>query len=584
MKAHSFVLAAALLSACPVLYGNAAGADPIVRQSNAASPQQSKKISGVVKDTSGEPVIGANVIVKGTTNGTMTDIDGQFNLDVPSDAILQISYIGYIAQEMPVRNQTAFNIKLVEDSQPLDEVVVVGFGTQKKVNLTGSVGTVDSEALEARPVMNATQALQGLVPGLQISSAGGSMETKADINIRGTATIGEGSSGSPLVLIDGMEGDINSINPQDIENISILKDAAASSIYGSRAPFGVILITTKSGRSGKPVINYNNSFRWNDPVKTPNMMDSYTFATYFNDANVNAGNGLFFTPERLQRIKDYQQGKISNSVIANPNNPQYWADGYAEGNDNVDWYDALYRDWAFSQEHNFSINGGSDKVSYYASFNYLDQNGLMVFNQDTYDRYTATGKINATLTDWAKLNYSTRFTREDYGRPSAMSDGLFSDLGRQGWPVLPLYDPNGYLYSSPSPALGLATGGRDYTQTDNIYQQASLILEPIKNWITHIDFNYRIMSANRHWDSQQTFNHDVDGNPVIYGTGSNVHEELHKENYMNLNAYTEYSYNLESGHNFKAMVGFQSEMMRQTKFGLQRDGIIISGLPEVDLT
>lgn len=264
--------------------------------------------------------------------------------------------------------------------------------------------------------------------------------------------------------------------------------------------------------------------------------------------------------------------------------PSIGADGYAEGNDNVDWYDALFRDWAFSQEHNFSINGGSDKVSYYASFNYLDQNGLMVFNQDTYDRYTATGKINATLTDWAKLNYSTRFTREDYGRPSAMTDGLYSDLGRQGWPVLPLYDPNGYLYSSPSPALGLATGGRDYTQTDNIYQQASLILEPVKNWVTHIDFNYRIMSANRHWDSQQTFNHDVDGNPVIYGTGSNVHEDYYKENYMNLNAYTEYSYNLESGHNFKAMVGFQSEMMRQTKFGLQRDGIIISGLPEVDLT
>ena len=146
MKAHSFVLAAALLSACPVLYGNAAGIET-PRLSNAASPQQSKKISGVVKDTSGEPVIGANVIVKGTTVGTMTDIDGQFNLEVPSDAILQISYIGYLAQEMPVRNQTAFNIRLVEDSQALDEVVVVGFGTQKKVNLTGSVGTVDSLSL-----------------------------------------------------------------------------------------------------------------------------------------------------------------------------------------------------------------------------------------------------------------------------------------------------------------------------------------------------------------------------------------------------------------------------------------------------
>lgn len=584
MKAHNFVLAAALLSACPVLYGNAAGTETVVRSSHAASPQQSKQISGVVKDTSGEPVIGANVIVKGTTIGTMTDIDGQFVLEVPSDAILQISYIGYIQQEMPIRNQSVFNIQLVEDSQALDEVVVVGFGTQKKVNLTGSVGTVNAEALEARPVMNATQALQGMVPGLQISSPGGSMETKAEINVRGTATIGEGSSGSPLILIDGMEGDMNSINPQDIENISILKDAAASSIYGSRAPFGVILITTKAGRSGKPVINYNNSFRWSDPVKTPNMMDSYTFATYFNDANVNAGNGLFFSPERLERIKDYRDGKITNSTIPNPSNPQYWADGYAEGNDNVDWYDALYRNWAFSQEHNFSINGGSEKISYYASFNYLDQNGMMVFNQDTYDRYNATGKINATLTDWAKLNYSTRFTREDYGRPSALTDNLYSDLGRQGWPVLPLYDPNGYLYSSPSPALGLATGGRDFTQTDNIYQQASLILEPIKNWITHVDFNYRIMSANRHWDSQQTFNHDVDGNPVIYGTESNVHEDYYKENYMNFNAFTEYSHSLESGHNFKVMVGFQSEMMRQTKFGLQRNGIIVAGLPEVDLT
>lgn len=550
----------------------------------AAVTQDEKKISGLVTDESGEPVIGANIVVKGTTIGTMSGIDGDFTLTVPSNAILSISYIGYLSQEIPVKNQTSFKIVLVEDTQNLEEVVVVGFGTQKKVNLTGAVSTVNSEALESRPVMTATQALQGLVPGLQISSAGGSLETKASINIRGTGTIGDGSSGSPLVLIDGMEGDINSINPQDIENISVLKDAAASSIYGSRAPFGVILITTKSGKSGKPVVNYNNSFRWNDPVKTPNMMDSYTFATYFNDACINAGWGPHFSTEHLQRIKDYQQGKITESIIPNPSNPQYWADGYAAGNDNVDWYDALYRDWAFSQEHNFSINGGNEKVSYYLSFNYLDQNGLMVFNQDTYDRYTGTGKVNVTLTDWAKVSYSSRFTREDYGRPSSLTDGLYDDLARQGWPTLPLYDPNGYLYSSPSPALGLATGGRDRTQTDNLYQQLGFVLEPVKNWVTHLDFNYRIKSANRHWDAQQTFNHDVDGNPVLYGTGSNVHEDQLKENYMNFNAYTEYSHSLESGHNFKAMVGFQTEMLRKTAFGLQRDGIIVPGLPIVDLT
>lgn len=550
----------------------------------AAVTQDEKKISGLVTDESGEPIIGANIVVKGTTIGTMSGVDGDFTLSVPSNAVLSISYIGYLSQEIPVKNQTSFKIVMVEDTQNLEEVVVVGFGTQKKVNLTGAVSTVNSQALESRPVMTATQALQGLVPGLQISSAGGSLETKADINIRGTGTIGDGSSGSPLVLIDGMEGDINSINPQDIENISVLKDAAASSIYGSRAPFGVILITTKSGKSGKPVVNYNNSFRWNDPVKTPNMMDSYTFATYFNDACINAGWGPHFSTEHLQRIKDYQQGKITESIIPNPSNPQYWADGYAAGNDNVDWYDALYRDWAFSQEHNFSINGGNEKVSYYLSFNYLDQNGLMVFNQDTYDRYTGTGKVNVTLTDWAKVSYSSRFTREDYGRPSSLTDGLYDDLARQGWPTLPLYDPNGYLYSSPSPALGLATGGRDRTQTDNLYQQLGFVLEPVKNWVTHLDFNYRIKSANRHWDSQQTFNHDVHGNPVLYGTGSNVHEDQLKENYMNFNAYTEYSHSLESGHNFKAMVGFQTEMMRKTAFGLQRDGIIVPGLPIVDLT
>lgn len=562
-------------------FPKSAWAEPTIVGESLNIFQQSGKCSGIVEDDFG-PVAGASVIVKGTTNGIMTDMDGNFTLEgVKKGDIIVISFIGYTTQEIPYTGQSSLQVKLVEDTQKLDEVVVVGFGTQKKVNLTGSVGTVNSEALESRPVMSATQALQGMVSGLQISSSSGSLEKTADIQVRGTATIGEGSSGSPLVLIDGMEGDINSINPQDIENISVLKDAAASSIYGSRAPFGVILITTKSGRTGKPVVNYNNSFRWNDPVKTPNQMDSYTFATFYNDAAVNAGQTPHFTTEHLERIKAYQNGTLKDPIIANG---QYWADGYAAGNANTDWYDALYRNWAFSQEHNLSVNGGTEKISYYLSMNYLDQNGLMEFNQDQYNRYTTTAKINVTLTDWAKFNYSNRFTREDYGRPADLTDDLYYNLARQGWPTLPLYDNNGYLYSSPSPALGLRDGGRDRTQTDNLYQQASLILEPIKNWVTHVDFNYRIKSANRHWDKQLTYNHDVDGNPYVYNQSSNVHEDYLKENYMNINAYTEYSHSLESGHNFKAMVGFQAERLSQTKFGLQRNGIIVPGLPEVDIT
>ena len=345
--------------------------------------QTKKKVTGTVMDKNGEAIIGASVLEKGTTNGTITDIDGRFSPEVGAKATLAISYIGYVDQNITIGNKSMVSIILQEDSQTLEEVVVIGYGTQKKVNLTGSVGTVDSEALASRPVQNAVQALQGVVPGLQITTTSGALDNKMSMSIRGTGTIGDGSDASPLVLIDGMEGDINSINPQDIENISILKDAAAASIYGSRAPFGVILVTTKSGKSGKTTINYNNNFRWGQPVRIPKQMDSYTFATFYNDANINSGAGAYFNAEHLQRIKDYQDGKITDGVLADANN-KYWLDGYAGGNANTDWYDVIYREWTSSQEHNLSFSGGNDKVNYYISGNFMDQKGLMEFNQDTY--------------------------------------------------------------------------------------------------------------------------------------------------------------------------------------------------------
>ncbi|MCS2890770.1 SusC/RagA family TonB-linked outer membrane protein [Parabacteroides faecis] len=436
---------------------------------------QDENVSGVVHDATGMPLIGVSVVVKGTTQGVVTDLDGKFSLEVPRGSVLVFSYIGMQTVEINVANQKEINVVMQENTESIDEVVVIGFGTQKKVNLTGSVGIADAKALESRPVMTAAQALQGLVPGLQISQNMGGLEKRASMNIRGTATIGKGSSGSPLILIDGMEGDIDAINPQDIENISVLKDAAASSIYGSRAPFGVILVTTKKGRSGKPTVNYNNSFRWSDPVLLPQMADSYTFATYFNDACINGGAAPQFGDDQMQRIKDYQSGKLTASVPVNPSNPKMWGDGYLYGNDNVDWYDVVYRNWVFSQEHNLSLSGGNESVNYYVSMNYLDQNGMMKLSQDTYDRYTGTAKINVKITDWAQLNYSNRFIREDLKRPSFLRDDLFHDLGRQGWPTLPLYDPNGNLYASPSPALNLRDGGSGIYQTDYLYQQAQVV-------------------------------------------------------------------------------------------------------------
>ncbi|HEY0177981.1 MAG TPA: TonB-dependent receptor plug domain-containing protein [Pedobacter sp.] len=340
---------------------------------------QTRKVEGVVKDAQGA-LPGVSVKVKNSNLGTITDGKGFYTLSVGNDAVLVYSSVGFVSRELRVQDYKPssgsiyrMDLTLAEVDNSLDEVVVVGFGTQKKVNLTGAVGIVDAKALENRPVQNVTQSLQGLVPGLNISQNNGSLESTASINIRGTGTIGEGSSASPLILVDGMEGSLNALNPQDVESISVLKDAAASSIYGSRAAFGVILVTTKRGKTGKVQVNYNNSFRQTSPVLMPEMMDSYTFALYFNDASTNGGSSPHFTEEHLQRIKDYQSGKITASIIPNPNNSQYWADGYAAGNDNIDWYKVMYRDNSYSQEHNLSINGGTDKTTYYLSGNFLDQ-------------------------------------------------------------------------------------------------------------------------------------------------------------------------------------------------------------------
>jgi len=558
---------------------------------------QKNAIKGRILDATGEPVIGATIKVKGTTNGALSDLNGYYTINAQVGDQLEISYIGYKTRTIKAV-QGPNNIILQEDSKNLNEVVVVGFGTQKKVNLTGSVAVVDGKKLTQRPVQSAAQALQGIVPGLQISnSSGGSLESNPSINIRGTATIGEGSSGSPLVLIDGMEGDINTINSQDIESISVLKDAAASSIYGSRAPFGVILITTKGGnKEGKVVVNYNNSFRFSNLIRGKHMMNSVDFASWMNDARTNTGSSVFFENDRMKQIIAYHNatpytpgvrkaddGTLLYAIPAKPDN-SVWQDGYAYGIDDIDWYNIVYKKTAFAHEHNASVSGGNDKFNYYVSGNYLYNGGFMDMGSDNYKRFNGTAKIGAQLARWIRMNYNMRFTRANYERPSALTNGLYSDMARQGWPVLPLYDRNGYLFSSPSPALGLKTGGQDRKETDIIYHQLSFIFEPVRNWITHVDFNYKIDNSIRHWDSQRTYNHNVAGEPVIYNQNSNVHEDEFKDNYLNFQLYTEYNKSIAEKHNFHIMGGFQCEQLRRTEFGLQRNGIIDPEKSEVDLT
>jgi TonB-linked SusC/RagA family outer membrane protein len=553
--------------------------------------QQQIKITGTVNDVIG-PVIGASVVEKGNSrNGTITDMDGNFSLTVKPGATLAISYIGYKSQEVQVVTGKTINITLVEDSETLDEIVVIGFGTQKKVNLTGAVGLADAKDLESRPVTSATQALQGMVPGLQISTNSGELDKNMSINIRGAGTIGEGSSGSPLILIDGMEGDLNTVNPQDIENISVLKDAAASSIYGSRAPFGVILVTTKNGKQGHTSINYNNSFRVSSPINLPKMMDSYTFANFLNSASINSGGTAVFGDDLMQKMLDFQAagGSTKGGLMASSNGqwgkPDY--DPFTTAYANTDWYSEAYKSHVFSQEHNISLNGGSEKITYYASFNFLDQGGLLRHGSDGMKRYNVTAKINATLTDWLRFNYSSRFTRTDNWRPRNFNNSFYDNFGRQTWPNMPVYDENGYYHNGGTntpPLMLLALGGDRKVQTDRQYHQAAFVIEPIKNWLTHVEFNYSIMNAATKETNLPVYNHDVEGKVINTNGTSSLYQDQTKENYLNLNIYSEYSHTFNEVHNFKVMAGFQAEDMKQEFSLTEKYGLMMDDMPYFDLT
>ena len=547
---------------------------------------QDNTISGLVKDNEGEPLPGVSVAVKAgeSISGVVTDINGKYQLKASPNATIEFSFIGFKSIQQQVGNRKVINVTLEIDNQMLEEVVVVGYGTQKKVNLTGSVSVIDSKAFESVPVANAVQALQGQVPGLNIySNKGGGLNQKQSINVRGIGTIGEGSTGDALILIDGMEADIFSVNPQDIESISVLKDAAASSIYGSRAPFGVVLVTTKKGKAGKAQINYNNSFRLSSPINMPSSLDSYTYALFFNDAGYNSGWGSYnwVSQTRLQRIKDYMDGKISYTTIP-LNGSNTWADGYQEGNDNIDYYNLFFKKNVFAHEHNFSVNGGTDKIQYYLSANYLDQDGTLRMGEDYSKRYTMSAKISAQLSRAVSLSSNTRFVRNDFVQPTHMNDSFFSDIGRQCWPVKPLYDPNGNLFDDH--VQQMKNGGRKTERNTWLYQQFNLTIEPIKGWRLIGDLSYRYNTQYAHEDLLTISQIGVDGVTKVrsWDENSSVSESSFASDYFNVNLYTDFEKTFAKSHHLKALAVFQAEANNYRNIWAQKIGITYPGKPTIN--
>lgn len=552
------------------------------------STQAQIAVTGTVVDEKNEPMIGIGIVIKNSTTGTATDENGRFSITVPdTKSVLVFTFIGYKTQEITVGSQKQIRVVLKEDLQLLDEVVVVGYGTQKKVNVTGSVSTVNSDIIENRPITNVSQALQGVVPGLNFSvnnSGGGALDNTMNVNIRGAGTIGSGSAASPLILIDGVEGNMNTLNPNDIASISVLKDAASSSIYGSRAAFGVILITTKTGKAGRTSVSYLGNLRISDPIQIPNMMDSYTFARYFNRAASNDGQSPVFSDEMMERILAYQRGDLKEGTTANLNTGRW--NSYEGANANTNWFDEQYKSWVPSYEHNLSISGGGDKTTYLVSGNFLNQNGLIRHGEDNLKRYSINSRISTKLSNYADLNYNVKWIRTDYDRPSYMTPLFYHNIARR-WPTNPVYDNNGYLMEGME-LLQMENGGRNKEQQDELYNQIQFVFEPIKDWKIYLEGNIRTLNKFTHWDVLPIYGHDVKGNAYLASWDgraagqTQVSENAYKENFLTTNIYTDYSKDFESGHYFKIMGGFNAEQMKTRNVWGQKDGLISPEVPTLN--
>ena len=342
--------------------------------------QQRGKIKGVVKDVSGEAIIGANVVVKGTTNGTTTDIDGNFTLDCSSGAKLEVSYIGYIKKEIFVDSKTLYTIMLDEDSKTLDEVVVVGYGTEKKVNVIGSIAQIGSDKLENRSTPQLSNALTGQMSGVTvIQRSGRPGDSSGQIRVRGVGSFG--ATPDALVLVDGLPGSLNDVNPEDVESISVLKDASTAAIYGARAANGVVLVTTKGGKEGKISVSYNGYVGTNKATELPKFVDSWEYATLMNEAE---GRNIY-SGEDIQKYKD-------GSDPDNYSNSEYLRE-------------VLSRN-GFQTGHDLALNGGTSSNRYLLSFGYLNQNGLVAKNN--YERFNT--RLNLITDILSNLTVTTRLS------------------------------------------------------------------------------------------------------------------------------------------------------------------------------
>ncbi|MFQ7330306.1 MAG: SusC/RagA family TonB-linked outer membrane protein [Parabacteroides distasonis] len=563
--------------------------------------QGNKKVTGTITDPKGEPIIGANVVVKGSTNGTITDIDGHFSIEVTPNAILQVSYIGYVAQDVPVGNKDNLVISIHEDTQKLDEVVVVGYGSQKKVNLTGAVEQVTSDVFEGRPTANATQMLEGVVPNLNISLSDGKPGRTADFNVRGAGSI---NGGSALVLIDGVEGDPSMLNPNDIESISVLKDAAASAIYGARAPFGVVLITTKNATEGKPKVTWSSSYSLQSPQNVPDVVsDGYIWAKHFYDAyfNYNQANpsGINKTQQfSVAWLDEYKRRHetgdfgtvISDGSIGTKGRYVYYPEG-------TDYYDLMYKKSVFAQNQNLSISGSDGKFDYYLSGRFYSYDGLFDSDEQTdkFKTYNMRFKGGYQLTPWLKINNNFEFSHNKYYNPITYSEGsgvVWRNIADEGHPSSPLFNPDGTMTYSAVYTVGDLLYGRSgiTTKNSNLKNTTTFNAKFLGDRLrVNGDFTYQQKTqekTKKQVRSPYARSADANGESkieYITGTYSNLAETTDHTNYLATNLFAEFEETFAEKHYFKAMAGWNYEKSSFKRIYAYNDDLLTDDVDNMNL-
>lgn len=563
---------------------------------------QNRSISGKVFDTNEEPLIGVTVTIENTTIGAITDIDGAFTLQVPEGkVVLNVSYVGFVPQKVTVASgQSNVTVRLSEDAVLLNEVVVVGYGKQKKVNLTGAVASVGGEELENRVTKSLSSMLQGTVAGLNVTTSSGVPGSSASINVRGITSIHESE---PLVLIDGAVGDIDRVNPNDVESISVIKDASAAAIYGARAAFGVILVTTKSGaaKDGKATVRYSGRFGWQAPTTSTDYETTGYWSVYTINQFWQANSGTLYvdyTDQDMQelwnRVNDKTEHPDRPWVVEDVRNGRNQWVYYG----NYDWWHSLYRDNRPMQQHNVSISGGKDDVKYFVSGSYDKQTGILRENPDIYRKYNLRSKIDFRINEWLTMSNNTSFYSSQY---SYLGDGDVENTlaysARHALACFPQKNPDGsWLYSTPYLNYKVANGRhillgenshRNVERSTDFTNTTRLVYAPIRELSFTGDFTYRqYQSRNTSRSNVMYYREYPDGELLSYATGpgaNRLDEAVNTNQYYSTNIFGTYDDTFNQAHHLSVVGGMNYEAWKNKNISAYGENLVSTDLDDLDL-